>query len=479
MAVRRCQQPAAVPVAHTRPPVRDARTKRYAVERCRCRRWRGPGALLAALLATGCATSAERFEIVDRTLASEGPQAALARVESHPAAIDNSALGLLEKGMLLHLTGDHEGSNARLAEAAERMDMLEPFSVTEGLAAVTISENLREYVGQPHERVLLHVIRAFNFMARQRWDEARVEARQIDLRLNALAQAPFYRDDPFARYVAGLIHEELGERDDARIAYRKAWQAYRDQHEATGVDVPRPLQQALLRVTDDPVFADEHAELRALFASPTADANNGTGTATRAQTGRIVLILGDGRAPRMREVAINAQHPRTGRLHRIAVPAYGRSRKALHGASLHANGQSTDAAVVHDIDALARQSLDARMPGIMARAVVRVAAKNRMVSEAGDEDPLLGFLVNIFTFASERADDRAWTTLPGGYRLAEIALAPGPHEVELELHGRGGASWRENLGTVDVTAGRTQFLFAHSLSARVPFQLTSGDQREH
>ena len=425
-----------------------------------------------ALLPLACATPGERFATVDRALTAEGPEAALARAESLGGGSGDEGLDLLHKGMLLHLVGDHEASNERLEAAARRMDALDPFSLTEGIGAVTVAETVRGFVGQPHERIALHLIRAFNFMATEQWDAARVEARQLDLRLNALGagRSGFYRDDAFARYVTGLIYEQLGETDDARIAYRKAFQAYRDQEETTGVAVPPPLQHALLRLTADTAFADEHEALRAVFGTPA-----GVDAGTAGEHGRIVLILGNGLAPPLREASVNAQDPRTGRLYRVAVPRYGDSRQPLRGVRLSAGDGTAEGAVAQDVDELARRSLDERMPGIMARAAVRVAAKDEMARQARAEDPLLGVLVNLFTFASERADDRAWTSLPGQYLLAEIPVTTATDSVTVELRGRGGRVWRETLDDLTVEPGTTRFVFAHALSERVPFhRLDSG-----
>ncbi len=415
-----------------------------------------------ALLPLACATPGERFATVDSALTRDGPEAALSRAESLARGGGNAALDHLHAGMLLHMAGDFEASNERLEAAARRMDADDPFSLTEGLAAVTIAEGVGAFVGQPHERVALHVIRAFNFMAQQQWDAARVEARQIDLRLNALAgRSGFYRDDAFARYVTGLIYEELGEIDDARIAYRKAYRAYDEQRETTGVPVPRPLQQALLRLTADAAFADEHAALRTVFATTPEPAGRGEG-------GRAIVILGHGLAPRIREISVNAQHPQTGRLYRVAVPAYGDSRQPLRDARVTSGGYEVRAEVVQDIDRLARESLSERMPGILARAATRVAAKNQMVGQARDQNPVLGVLVNLFTFASERVDDRAWTTLPGQYLLAEVPVDDDPATIALELRGPGGRVWREQITDVRVEPGQTRFVFAHALSPHVP-----------
>lgn len=427
----------------------------------------GIGLLAAGQIA--CATHTERFAPVEDALTRDGPEAALARADGlQPAATDDAALGRLEAGMLLHMAGDYERSNENLEAASTRMDALEPFSFSEGLGSVTVGERLRGFVAAPHERVAVHVIKAFNYIALGQWEEARVEALRIDIRLDALTASGdgFYRDDAFARHVAGMIFEQLGEHDDALIAYRKAYRAYRDQHAPAHLPVPSPLRTALLRLTAALGMNAEFRELREAFDMEEMTPEE----ARQADPGRIAVIVGNGLAPRKREVSLNAQHPGTGRLYRVAVPTYGSSRKPLAGARVAVpDGEAVDAEVVQDLDAMARETLAERMPGIMARAAVRAAAKNRMVNEAHEEDPFFGVLVNLFTFASERADLRSWSTLPGEYLLAEIPVEPDTDEVRVTLKGRDGREWQRDIPVATVDAGKRAFVFAHSLSERVPF----------
>lgn len=431
-------------------------------------------AILLAVLPAACATHGERFGPIEGALTASGPEAALARLDQHSRTANSVPLYLLEEGMLLHMAGEYEQSNTHLAEARDRMDALDPFSFSESVASVTIGEGLRSYVGPPFERITLHVVRAFNFIALDDWDGARVEALQIDRRLNAMRGSGFYRDDPFARYVSGIIFEQLGERSDALIAYRKAYETYVAQQRTTGVAPPRPLRAALLRLT---AVLGEHEEFAYYQARFGIDPD--AGVVSAGDVGHVVVFLGNGLAPRKREAAINAQHPQTGRLYRVAVPRYGSRRTALTGAALEIPGQGeVESETAYSLDRVARETLDERMPGIIARAAVRAAAKDRMVDQAHAEDPLAGFLVNIATFGTERADDRAWTTLPGEYMVLEKAVEPGRHDLHLRLRGSHGRIWTGEIPAVKVGAGERRFLFARSLSSRVPFHHSSPPGRE-
>ena len=62
------------------------------------------------------------------------------------------------------------------------------------------------------------------------WQDALVEARRIDHRLNVLSdrtkEKAAYRDDGFARYLSGILYESAGDVNNAFIAYRKAYETF-------------------------------------------------------------------------------------------------------------------------------------------------------------------------------------------------------------------------------------------------------------
>src|SRR5690606_6135221 len=106
------------------------------------------------------------------------------------------------------------------------------------------------------EIVWMRVFQAFNYLALGNPDAARVEMRQAQIlvdefRRTAGSGPAAYRDDPLYRGTAALVHEALGERDDAAIAIFHAVKARRDARDP----VPRGLEEyacRLLRAADRP-----------------------------------------------------------------------------------------------------------------------------------------------------------------------------------------------------------------------------------
>jgi hypothetical protein len=414
-----------------------------------------PWLLAAVLFVGGCATHSDRFAPVEEALLAGEPEQALEAVDGALGGREaDTILYHLERGMLRRMTGDYRGSNADLERAKGLMEELGVTSVSETLGSLTMAEGVTSYVGAPHEQVLLHLVKAFNYLDLGQRDAARVEALQVDLRLQVLAaeaEGSIYDADPFARYLSGILFEALGERSDALIAYRKAYRTYRRQEAAIGVHPPPSLKAALLRLTDALGLDDEHAGYRRTFG----DIDWRT-MAEQARRAHVILVSGEGLAPVKVENSLNVQDAQ-GKLHRIALPAYRSRPWRLESAALAAGEERAPAAVVADVDAIARTVLEERMGAITARALARAVAKNAAVDEAAEAHPLAGLAVNIAGFASERADLRSWRTLPARYRLAWLDLPPGSYDLTATFGGREGRTVED----VRLRAGEYHFLIDH------------------
>ncbi|MFO8155984.1 MAG: COG3014 family protein [Pseudomonadota bacterium] len=419
-----------------------------------------PALLLPLTLLAGCATYSDRVEEMESALLAGQWERALEEVEDTAGDGPNEVLFHLNRGMLHRLNGDFEASNRDLERAKERLEALDAFSITETLGSLTVTEGSRAYVGTPHEQVMLHLIKAFNYLDLGELDSARVEALQVDLRLETIADAAGgskYDADPFARYLTGLLYEALGEASQALVAYRMAHAAYQRQQADFGVAPPRQLQAALLRLTDHLGLDDEHAALRERYPE----------RAWRTQTeyrrsAHVILILNEGLAPILREEAVMAQG-RDGNLHRIALPVYQSRPWRLGRVELRADGERVGAELVQDVEPVARAVLAERKPGMLARSLARAVVGDAAVDEARDSDPLLGLLVNLFTVTTERADTRSWVTLPGRFRVARLSLPPGEYDLGAR-YGGGGVGSEVHWPDVTLRPGRHHFIIDHWIS---------------
>lgn len=419
-------------------------------------------AFLAVILA-GCATHADRMAPVESAVLDGDPARAVALLDADPGGEGGRVVYLLNRGSLLRMAGDYEASNEALEAAYAAMREVDPLSVSEGVGSLMIGETVFAYAGEPHERVLLHLIKAFNYLDLDEPDAARVEALRVDLSLQRLAAergGSAYGRDPFARYLSGLIFERLGEPDQALVAYRQAYQAYRELEDRLGVGVPLPLQQDLLRLADALGLVDERMQWEREFALSVWPQQ-----AEHRERAHIVVVVGVGLAPRKREQSLMMQDAQ-GRIHSVALPAYEPRKLALRGIQLTAGEEGRVAGQqVHDIGAVARILLDEQQGRLAARALGRLLVQKEMIDQAREADPLAGLAVNAFTLAADRADTRHWAMLPAQYHMARLSLPPGRYALRLSYRGAGGQRLGEReLGTVNLEAGAYRFFFDRWIS---------------
>ena len=406
--------------------------------------------VLAALMLSqvACVGIARHETSLEDYLSSNRTAEALQAIESRHRAPRNETVFLLDKAMLLRMQQQYEASNDAFEQAKDVIEELDAISPREQVAAVTINDAMRSYLPPTFERALIHCFKAMNYLELRQYDSARVEILQLDEFLKQ-------RDDfrlPFARYLSGLVFELNQEPDNALIAYRKAYEAYRD----GGRAVPRLLQQDLLRLTDYLGRADEHRQFDEEFAL----AHWSTQQSFRARA-HVVAILFNGLIPRKHSHEILAQSAVDGQMHRISTPFYERRQSRVYSAMLSSDFAADDSELFADLERHARAALEDAMPGIIARTVARVAIKNRAVDEASDEQPLLGLALNVFAVLSEQADTRGWYTLPQEILVTRLELEPGRHDLELILDGslRPGAShdWQQ----IELEPGQTVVFGLH------------------
>lgn len=385
------------------------------------------------------------------------PQEALQTLErQHPPERDR-VLYLLNKGMLLRMNGDYVASNGAFEAAKRLTSELSAVSLREQSESFIINDATRSYVGEEYEQVLVHLYEALNYLDLGQLYEARVEAVQVDLALQAYHERfskAGYTEDAFARYLNGMIYEDLGETSDAMIAYRKAYEAYQDYQRNYGVAVPPLLKRDLLRLTREMGLDDELQRYEKAFG---IDAD----TARRdPKTGEVVFILSNGLVPIKRQASSLVPNPAIKRLIRISLPYYQYRTSGAAYARVTAGDRQAETAVMENVAAIAIQNLEEKMPAITARAIARAVIKAKLADEADKKgDPLLGLVVNIAGIATEVADTRSWLTLPDNIQMARLRLAPGTYTVKVDLYGDHGRVLKERtFSDVIVKQGRMTFL---------------------
>jgi uncharacterized protein len=436
------------------------------------------------VLLAGCGPSVNRYLLIDASLRAHDPKGAdaIVAVAEKDYGSKSRVLYGMDRGMTLHLAGDYQLSNAVLEEAEEELDRLYTRKIrTEALAFMT-NDTALAYEGDPYEQVLINVLKALNYVLLGRWEDALVEGRRIDHRLNVLSdrtsQKNAYRDDGFARYLSGILYESTGDVNNAFIAYRKACETFDATRAWSHTGVPAQLREDLLRTAEALHFTQELAEYQQMFQDTKWETSQ-----SLQQLAQVIVISYNGRAPRKEDqfldlpigfdalqlVLLNrgilqpnrqsnqavdsVLYGLNGRVVRVALPRLISQKMPMPTDTVSLipdNGTrvTVNTELVHDVTALAENALSERMAGITAKTLARAATKFAMAEAATrgarqaagkDAGPWVGLLVGLLTkglaVASEEADKRSWQTLPDEIRLARIWIPPGRYQVQNRLVG--------------------------------------------
>src|SRR5262245_51261749 len=256
-------------------------------------------AALAFTLLAGCGPSVNRYLLIEASLRAHDPKGADAIVASavNDYGEKSRVLYGMDRGMTLHLAGEYQQSNAVLEQAEQELDRLYTRRIRTETFAFMTNDTALFYEGDPYEQVLINVLKALNYAELGQWDDALVEARRIDHRLNVLSdrttEKNAYRDDGFARYLSGILYESTGEVNDAFIAYRKAYEIFEATRPWSHTGVPSQLEADLLRTAEALHFTQELAEYQSLFPDTKWETSQ-----TLQRLAQVVVISYNGRAPR-------------------------------------------------------------------------------------------------------------------------------------------------------------------------------------
>lgn len=434
--------------------------------------------VILALGLSGCASYSDSFSDIESEMAAQRFGAALQTLEKQRHPKRDQVVYLLNKAMLERMNGDFAASNQSFEAAKTRMEELYGVSLREQALSVTVNDAMRSYAGETYEQVLVHLYMALNYLQLGDLSNARVEALQVDERLREITQKipeSRYTEDALARYLTGMIYEEMGERSDAMISYRQAYKAYRRYGEKYGVATPDCLKRDLLRLSEQMGLTDEARQYQEEF-----HIDHWASAEELASKGELVFILHDGLVPIKREHAATVVDPGSGHLVRIALPYYEERPTPVTGARVQAGDVSARAELAEDIDAIAVKDLESRMPAITARAVGRAVVKAELARAARENArqqnqngsaavaAVAGLAVEIVGVVTERADTRSWLTLPSRIYLARLPLSPGTYTIKVDLlDGYGQIVATQEYANIGIRQGAKTYVSPHWIPSYV------------
>jgi len=138
----------------------------------------------------------------------------------------NFALVVLERGMVLQAMGAYETSARSFIAADKELEFLDIARDGAGkLGKYIYSDSSTKYKTSPVEKLSLNAINMINYLARGDLSGAKVEAKRFTVMRTYLRDyEPEGEHGAFGSYLAGFVHERLGNADEALRYYDEALQ---------------------------------------------------------------------------------------------------------------------------------------------------------------------------------------------------------------------------------------------------------------
>jgi hypothetical protein len=411
------------------------------------------GLVALSLVGGACASYPARTQSALAEYQSGNLSAALASYEN-PATTGAPFLAGAEAGTVALTAGewDHAITNftksAQVVEAIERSALISPQSLGESLLSWAVNDTFKTYEGEGYERVMLHDSLGIAYLAKGDFSATQVEVR----RSNALLESEEklyekeYKAGGMGHFLSAVAYELDGKPDEAYIDYKRM--------EAKGVGTDL-AGRALVRLATQLGFEQDLQEWKQRY---------GAESDVPRDAANVVLIAGVGLGPYKIEHSIVIPLP-DGFLS-WAVPDFKARPQPVHFLELSVAGgdRSIRTAVVEDVSVVAKENLDDRIAWLAAKSAVRAVLKRELTQELSRQIGGWGELIgDVFSVVSERADLRAWQTLPDSWQAARVFLPPGRQELVLRAEGGPPVS----LGTFELDRGETMFIFARSVGTHL------------
>jgi hypothetical protein len=328
----------------------------------------------------------------------------------------DSVLVLMERGTIYQAGGEYEKSSMDFIQANDILDILETYSVSEGVGSWVVNDTVYSFEGAPFEQTILHSMTALNHLASGNWEDGGVEARRIIHSLRPDERGDEYPDDPFSRYLAAFILEMSGDQVNARVQYRLV----------------------------DELLPNLHIDEQGGIGR---DPENVPGT--NADEQELVCFFLLGHSPSMRE------------LRGDYYSSFSPPQIQIYAGDRYLG----DASVLTSVHSLALTTWNLEAPARIAKMAARIAAKETIARSIEKEDAALGALTRIILIGMlERPDYRRWETLPRWLAVARIPYSDELSSFDIRLHGDGVAvETRISVQRPLVQRGKVIFSFVRDL----------------
>lgn len=370
---------------------------------------------------------------------------------------------------------------------------VEDYNKNLGLEALALVSNpmVKPYRPEYFESVMIHFYQALNFLNRNDYEGALVEARRINLQLQRINDqfknnTNKYARDAFGHLLMGLIYDAQGDFNNAFIAYRNALEIYENEYTQLYENpAPDQLKQDILRTAALTGFYDQldfyerkfglKYEKKESFGQVicfwlngmgpvksewsinfiNTGSNNGWITLANQETGMSFPIFIGNKSGQEQSAFSNF------RALRVAFPKYVSRPPQYRSAQVVGSwGEVFPLELVQNVNRIAFQSLQDRMWREMASSLARLATKKALEELAYRENKNIGAVVSIVNAMTEKADTRNWQTLPFAIHYTRVALPEGTQQISIVPDTQ---ESNKLTHAVSLSQGATRFVTFHHL----------------
>lgn len=119
---------------------------------------------------------------------------------------------------------------------------------------------------------------------------------------------------------------------------------------------------------------------------------------------------------------------------RVAFPKYIERPLLYEKATIQVHHATYNLERVEDINAISFKVLQERMLWEFSKSLLRVALKKVAEHQLRKQNELLGTILGVVNFATEKADTRNWQTLPHSIYYARLRLPEGTHQLSFQAN---------------------------------------------
>ncbi len=459
---------------------------------------------------SGCTTrSAKRVTLFENTLASQDYTKGIETVKKNTKLYGklNRSLYWLDLGLLHHYNGEYQESIVSLQKAETILDNLYTRSVLNEAASIATNDNIRPYKAKRYEQILLHQFLAFNYLAKNEFDEALVESRKVQLVFDRFKSKDKkrnkYNDDGMSHFLSSIVYDAQNEIDDAVISLYKSASAYingpiqipamvqnvayhRFVEEERETDIKQLALASSKQKSEVVGAAKDQTEIIVIgYAGQCPILEESVFWGTYVVDGMLVLhyrgpegdtIVSSMPAPPLPEVENESENQGktvSGSTFHIkfAIPTLVNRQSLVNRFSLSTAslpGQNFTSTSLTDTDLLLKRDMADNQLKTVSRTALRVVlrtiaaqkAKKEMQTESGLANLLINIGTDILSDQLEKADTRLCLFFPKTIHITRIPVSPGTHTIEAEALGKDGVSLDKKIwDSISVSKGKKRFLF--------------------